>query len=145
MGAQALKAVQSEGLVLINCKNIPAIPEILDDDPGLRRICDHDALRGIICLDPKNIRFKLVSRKELSAEWEKNIGATANVLNFFLKNPKLIPDGMTGEVFFTGTSFFDKNGTEMYCFLTRNGNKNWECDACPIESRRNNDYIFVLE
>jgi hypothetical protein len=138
MGSQAIAETER---IQINFRNTPTIP---DNRLGLKHVCHHNGSRGMITFDPQFIRFSLVERSGLDIDQERKIGATANLLNLFLRRPRLIPSGMTGNILFTGTSFFNKERIEVYCFLFKNSEGEWECGVRPVRVFKKDDMVLAI-
>ncbi|MFA5024646.1 MAG: hypothetical protein WC523_06895 [Patescibacteria group bacterium] len=95
---------------------------------GLREE-NHTRNSFIGSLDTLNIKTHLIPQSEVKRieNSELKIFPNSNLLNFYLKNPELIPQEWNecNGIIFLGTSYFsEEDGTLTYCGIGRlNGNK----------------------
>lgn len=131
---------------IINCSVLPFEP------PGLTVAPDSDQLpnrvRGQFIFDPAKIKLhrspnqkggKYIKGEKLKKELESELVLTANVLDFYLANPNLIPEewkertnGYITCVFFWGTVYRDSYGSLFVRYLYFSDSR-WYSDYSQLD------------
>ncbi len=124
----------------INCGSTPSLPD------KSWSIAMNPTVDDIV--DFSKVNYKLIKLPEGSkiTDFEKNakMGLNASTLEFFLKNPQLIPEDWKGKiVIFTGTLFKDGGGSPLYKTLFYQDEK-WQWGKAYPEYFLENTYQLQL-
>ncbi len=136
-----LNATPAERLPIIDCDADPFIPEgwsVVEHHKGGQ--VEFDSSKIVFHLEPEQ-RNGLIVGNELRERLKSQPVMNANVLDFLLKHPDLIPEsweyderGRKRRIYFWGTIFCDSDGNLFIRCLYRSGSKwRWGCpwlDCC---------------